>query len=439
MKSCVPSAEESARTLETKHEEQRIKSEMDDASSSEGGSDSGSDTSNEGGSDSSKGRFSDVEKAILFDIIRQDGRILHEFLHQTKARTHGGKGWMHEIGDRFNQRAPNKRRLDAVRHHLLLRKSSSGLQDEFSQVHHLLNHAVYCGRRDTCTKCLLLDRYRVQQGLARCGLPKCIACDESLPHVNDVYDAEALRLQISTRLAARRDSPRALHEPKQQSQPQQYPPQPHVSPTQSPRTRHLFGFPSTSLPISQTGPSFAMPGMSVESEKQYQHQQPSHFSGIPRPLFAATPGVSAQYPENNMGFALGLHPTHSLRLLQQMSLAKQGPPPMLATPASVPSIPKRPAKRSADFISASPGPTTFSKSAELPLSLRLALLQQLNSSIEGSFPTSKWTPTSTFEDHCSQAAPLRKRACLEKFCVPGPATSLEALARQLSRPLTTTL
>ncbi|CAK9111917.1 Uncharacterized protein SCF082_LOCUS51908 [Durusdinium trenchii] len=156
--------------------------------------------------DSNKGRFSNEEKKILFDLIREDPRLFHEFLHQTKARTYGKKGWMYEIGVRFNQRSPNKRKLDAVRHHLLLRSANRkhhGLEQDAKELLGLAKHALECPTRAVCTRCILLDRYRVQHGLAWCGLHNCITCDASLPHVSKDFDAKQLLLHMERRFHRR--------------------------------------------------------------------------------------------------------------------------------------------------------------------------------------------------------------------------------------------
>jgi len=167
-----------------------------DELSSKNEDDSGEDGENSTGTPGSeqrrKGRFTEREKAILFDIIRGDQRLLHEYLHQTKARTHGSKGWMHEIASRFNRRTEYPRKLDAVRHHLLLRrrKAMTERRPEFVM---LAEHAKECQERSTCTKCLILDRYRVQHRLVSCGLSTCIICDWKLPCATEpIQDFDAV-------------------------------------------------------------------------------------------------------------------------------------------------------------------------------------------------------------------------------------------------------
>jgi len=128
-------------------------------------------------SNSRSGRFGDEEQAILVDVIRGDDELRRSFLHKIRSRQYEKKSWMHEIATRFNMRSSSKRSLDAVRHHFMQRRAG---RDSKSA---LVWHAMRCRRRESCTKCLLLDRIRVESGLASCGVAQCRICDKSRPDV----------------------------------------------------------------------------------------------------------------------------------------------------------------------------------------------------------------------------------------------------------------
>eukprot|EP00516_Mucochytrium_quahogii_P003547 CAMPEP_0203763324 /NCGR_PEP_ID=MMETSP0098-20131031/16017_1 /ASSEMBLY_ACC=CAM_ASM_000208 /TAXON_ID=96639 /ORGANISM=" , Strain NY0313808BC1" /LENGTH=383 /DNA_ID=CAMNT_0050658037 /DNA_START=62 /DNA_END=1213 /DNA_ORIENTATION=- len=132
-----------------------------------------------------KGRFSKAEKKILFGLIREDTGLFHAFLHQRKERMYGTKSWMHEIAQRYNKKATETRSLEAIRHHLMFRKTANGKGDKNGD-NLLLEHAEQCHQCDTCTKCLIFQRSCVQAGWAKCGYDLCTECDKSLPHVSNM-------------------------------------------------------------------------------------------------------------------------------------------------------------------------------------------------------------------------------------------------------------
>lgn len=143
----------------------------------------------------SSARFSCNEQAVLVGVIKADPELLRSFLHQARTRPYDKRSWMHEIATRFNQKSQTKRTLDAVRHHFMLRKSKS------SGISGLIWHAIQCKRREECSKCLLLDRFRVESGLATCGVKECITCaqtDKSLPAAALPFNAQELLSQIQS-------------------------------------------------------------------------------------------------------------------------------------------------------------------------------------------------------------------------------------------------
>ncbi|CAK8998406.1 Myb_DNA-bind_5 domain-containing protein [Durusdinium trenchii] len=151
----------------------------------------------------SKGRFLKSEKKILFNLIREDPGLFHAFLHQRKERMYGTKSWMHEIAQRYNRLATDKRSLEAIRHHLMFRKTSATRSDKNSE-RVLLEHAKQCDQSDTCTKCLIFQRSCVQSGVARCGYVECTECDKVLPHVSTMISGD--QNELSTLLSPTRPS-----------------------------------------------------------------------------------------------------------------------------------------------------------------------------------------------------------------------------------------
>lgn len=135
----------------------------------------------------SKGRFTENEKKMLFDSIRGDPGLFCAFLHQRKERMYGTKSWMHEITQRYNSKANDKRSLEAIRHHLMYRKGNcSGVKAEKQKEYQfLLKHVKNCDKSDTCTKCLIFLRNCVQSKLIHCGYNRCTECDKRTPLAKD--------------------------------------------------------------------------------------------------------------------------------------------------------------------------------------------------------------------------------------------------------------
>jgi len=128
------------------------------------------------------GRFSTEEQEILVSIVKGDPDLCFSFLHRSRSREYAkNKSWMTVIAERFNQRTKSDRHVDAVRHHLNQRRSKK----DSTQI--LLWHAMRCRRRPSCTKCLQLDRTRVELHFAKCGLVKCSTCKPNLPFVFDAF------------------------------------------------------------------------------------------------------------------------------------------------------------------------------------------------------------------------------------------------------------
>lgn len=136
----------------------------------------------EGGAKGNNRRFTLEEQTLLVQIIKEDPDLTRSFLHQMRTRQYDKKSWMWEIANRFNQRSKTTRTLDAIRHHFMLRKSAK------ESTKALIWHGVQCNRRETCSKCLLLDRYRVCEGLAKCGVKECKLCVRK-SHLADAFEA----------------------------------------------------------------------------------------------------------------------------------------------------------------------------------------------------------------------------------------------------------
>jgi hypothetical protein len=158
-----------------------------------------------------KGRFSLEEKKQLFTLIRDDACIFSAFLHQRKERMFGTKSWMHEIANRFNQIITGKKRsLEAIRHHLMFRKTetSSGnaglsIAAELDKTSlELQEHFKLCHYKGTCTKCLIFQRVCVQQGAYKCGYAACNICNSALEPVAVVMTQFAVALPSARRAAS---------------------------------------------------------------------------------------------------------------------------------------------------------------------------------------------------------------------------------------------
>uniref|UniRef100_A0A7S2WFG1 Uncharacterized protein n=1 Tax=Mucochytrium quahogii TaxID=96639 RepID=A0A7S2WFG1_9STRA len=182
------------------------------ANKKENPNNSDSDSDEEGGPSPTSGRFTEEEKQKLFSLITDDPDLLRAFLHQLTKRKWGGKSWMNEIAKRFNALVKNKRKHDAVRHHLKLRKNrnGSGCEDEDCIIS-LLRHTISCFKKETCSKCFQLHRLRVKMGFASCGLKHCSFCDSSKPHVLSPYDPRELLASLSSNKVASDQNTGGLH------------------------------------------------------------------------------------------------------------------------------------------------------------------------------------------------------------------------------------
>ena len=145
------------------------------------------------------GRFSESEKQILFSMIKQDADLFRAFVHQLTKGKWDGKSWMNEISKRFNELVPEKRKSDAIRHHMKLRRQKDCLdeKDDKQILISLVRHSMQCGRPDQCARCFQLHRFRVKLGYASCGLTACKFCDATKPYVLNPFDPFALLGQLA--------------------------------------------------------------------------------------------------------------------------------------------------------------------------------------------------------------------------------------------------
>jgi len=152
--------------------------------------------------DHRRGRFTIDENETLFSLILADPRIRSAFCHQQRTRNGKGESLIEDLTNRFNEKSIKPRSKDAIRHHLKLRRTTTGDQKKGGGSHsiklleRLLKHHTNCEQKTGCTRCLMMQRLRVQLGVAKCDYHNCISCNSSNPAVQNPFNTNETLFKI---------------------------------------------------------------------------------------------------------------------------------------------------------------------------------------------------------------------------------------------------